>query len=150
MAAEHHPVQLVCRVLDISESRYYDRKNRAPSQRAIRHAWLTDLIRQIHLDSRRTYGARRVHAELRLGHGVEVGHGAVEMLMRRAGDQRARHGDRHPSTTGRNGDPLRSRHGLRLVGLHAASKGNTDRDDALGNQTGRHSLLQLTTRASLA
>jgi putative transposase len=84
MAAERLPVQLVCRVLDISESGYYER-NRAPSQRAIRHAWLTDLIRQIHLDSRRTYGARRVHAELRLGHGVEVGHGAVEMLMRRAG-----------------------------------------------------------------
>jgi hypothetical protein len=85
MAAERLPVQLVCRVLDISESGYYDRKTRAPSQRAIRHAWLTDLIRQIHLDSRRTYGSRRVHAELRLGHGVEVGHGAVEMLMRRAG-----------------------------------------------------------------
>jgi putative transposase len=85
MAAERLPVQLVCRVLDISESGYYDRKNRAPSQRAIRHAWLTDLIRRIHLDSRRTYGSRRIHAELRLGHGVEVGHGAVEMLMRRAG-----------------------------------------------------------------
>ena len=84
MAAEHLPVQLVCRVLDISESGYYDRKTRAPSQRAIRHAWLTDLIRQIHIDSRRTYGSRRVHAELR-DHGVEVGHGAVEMLMRRAG-----------------------------------------------------------------
>ena len=66
MAGERLPVQLVCRVLDISESGYYDRKMRAPSQRAIRHAWLTDLIRQIHLDSRRTYGSRRVHAELRL------------------------------------------------------------------------------------
>ena len=32
-----------------------------------------------------TYGSRRVHAELRLGLGVMVGHGAVEMLMRRAG-----------------------------------------------------------------
>jgi transposase InsO family protein len=28
---------------------------------------------------------RRVHAELRLGHGILVGHGAVELLMRRAG-----------------------------------------------------------------
>lgn len=84
MAAQGLSVQLVCRVLDISESGYYERKTRAPSQRAIRHAWLTDLIRQIHLDSRGTNGSRRVHAELRLGHGVPVGHGAVEMLMRRA------------------------------------------------------------------
>ena len=32
-----------------------------------------------------TYGARRVHAELTLGQGVIVRHGAMELLMRRAG-----------------------------------------------------------------
>lgn len=85
MAKEDLPVQLVCRVLGISESGYYDRKTRAPAQRTIRHAWLTDLIRQVNIDSRGTYGSRRVHAELTLGHGVPVGHGAVEMLMHRAG-----------------------------------------------------------------
>jgi putative transposase len=46
---------------------------------------LTDLIVEIHRASRGVYGARRVHAELTLGRGVHVGHGAVEMLMRRAG-----------------------------------------------------------------
>ncbi len=35
--------------------------------------------------SRGTYGARRVHAELTLGHGLVVGHGTVALLMRRAG-----------------------------------------------------------------
>lgn len=45
---------------------------------------LTNLISQIHLESRGTYGARRVHAELTLGRGVEVGHNQVELLMRRA------------------------------------------------------------------
>ena len=39
----------------------------APSARAVRHAWLTDLIREVHLASRGTYGARRVHAELHPG-----------------------------------------------------------------------------------
>ena len=34
-----------------------------------------------------TYGARRVHAELTMGLGIVVGHGAVEMLMARAGIQ---------------------------------------------------------------
>ncbi|WP_089298551.1 IS3 family transposase [Actinoplanes regularis] len=42
-------------------------------------------IRAVHAASRGTYGALRVHAELQLGHGIVVGHNAVEMLMRRAG-----------------------------------------------------------------
>ena len=60
-------------------------ETRPPSVRSIRHAWLTDLIHQIHQQSRGTYGAPRVHAELRLGYGIRVGHNAVAMLMRRAG-----------------------------------------------------------------
>ena len=85
MADEQLPVQLACRVLGVSESGYYDWKTRPPSQRSIRHAWLTDLIVQVHADSHQTYGAKRVHAELTLGHGITVSHGAVELLMRRAG-----------------------------------------------------------------
>jgi transposase InsO family protein len=85
MAAEGIPVELACRVLDVSSSGYYDWVSRAPSARAIRHAWLTGLITEIHQQSRATYGARRVHAELRLGRGIVVGHNAVELLMRRAG-----------------------------------------------------------------
>jgi putative transposase len=85
MAAEGLPVQVAVPVLEVSESGYYEWKHRAPSARAIRHEWLTGLIRQVHQISRGTYGARRVHAELVLGHGISVGHGAVELLMRRAG-----------------------------------------------------------------
>ena len=86
--AEHGlPVQLACRVLDVSESGYYARRSRPPSPRSIRHAWLTDKIRQVHAASRATYGARRVRADLTLGHGITVGHQAVELLMRRAGIQ---------------------------------------------------------------
>jgi putative transposase len=84
MAAEKRPVQLACRVVGASESGYYEWRCRAPSERAIRHAWLTDLSREVHTESRGTYGGRRVHAELTLGRGVLVGHGAVEMLMRQA------------------------------------------------------------------
>jgi transposase InsO family protein len=64
---------------------YYAWRCRPLSARAVRHAWLTNLIRDVHAASRATYGSRRVHAELRLGRAVVVGHGAVEMLMRRAG-----------------------------------------------------------------
>ena len=85
MAAEAIPVQVACRVLDVSVSGYYDWRSRPPSARAIRHAWLTDRILEVHQHARGIYGARRVHAELRLGRGIVVGHGAVAMLMRRAG-----------------------------------------------------------------
>jgi len=80
-------VKLACRVVEVSESGYYARRSRPPSVRSVRHAWLTDLIRRAHFDSRGTYGIRRVHAELTLGQGVAVGHQAVELLMRRAGIQ---------------------------------------------------------------
>jgi putative transposase len=85
MAAEHIPVEVACRVLDVSTSGYYAWRARPPSQRSVRHAWLTDLIVEVHQRSRGTYGALRVHAELRLGREIMVGHNAVALLMRRAG-----------------------------------------------------------------
>ena len=87
MAAEGLSVQVACRVLGVSESGYYAWRKRAPSARAVRHAWLTDQIRAVHQASRGTYGARRVQGELVLGQGVVVGHQAVERLMRAAGIQ---------------------------------------------------------------
>ena len=87
MAVEGLPVQMARRVLEVSESGYSAWRKRAPSARAIRQAWLTDLIREVHLASRGTYGARRVQAELVLGRGSSVGHQAVERLMHRAGIQ---------------------------------------------------------------
>lgn len=87
MAAQGLAVQLACRVLAVSESGYYARRSRAPSARSIRHAWLSDVIREVHVTSRGTYGIRRVHAELTMGRGITVGHQAVELLMQRAGIQ---------------------------------------------------------------
>lgn len=87
MAAEGLPVERACSVLGVSVSGYYAWRGRPPSPRAIRHAWLTGVIAGVHQDSRGTYGARRVHAELTMGHGIAVGRCAVELLMRRAGIQ---------------------------------------------------------------
>jgi hypothetical protein len=67
MAGERLAVQLAARVLGVSEPGYYEWRGRPPSARAIRHAWLTGLIGQVHADSRGTYGSRRVRAELVLG-----------------------------------------------------------------------------------
>ena len=46
---------------------------------------LIEKIREIHAASDGTYGARRIHAELRLEHGIRVGRKRVERLMRAAG-----------------------------------------------------------------
>nr|WP_235181136.1 IS3 family transposase [Nesterenkonia sp. AN1] len=79
------PVQVACRVLGVAESGYYAQGNRAPSERAIRHEWLTGVIAQVHAASHGRYGVRRVHAELTMGQGIAVGHLQVGLLMRRAG-----------------------------------------------------------------
>jgi putative transposase len=84
MAAERLPVQKACRLLAVAESGYYEWRCRPPSARAVRHVWLTDQIRAVHTASRGTYGSKRIHAELTLGLGLQVGHGQVEMLMARA------------------------------------------------------------------
>ena len=97
MAAEGHSIKVSCRVLEVTEAGFYAWRKRPPSERAIRHAWLTDLITKAHVDSRGTYGARRVHAELTIGMGIMVGHNAVEMLMRRAGLQGLPNKRRHRS-----------------------------------------------------
>ena len=85
MAGESLPVEVCCRVLGVSCAGYYAWRFRPPSVRAVRHAWLTDLIREVHAASYGSYGANRVHAELVLGRGLTVGHNAVAMLVRRAG-----------------------------------------------------------------
>ena len=87
IAAEGLPVELACRILGVSASGYYEWLQRPPSARALRHIWLTELIQRAHTESRGTYGARRVYAELSLGQGIAVGQQTVELLMHRAGLQ---------------------------------------------------------------
>ncbi len=70
----------MCRVLGVSRSGFYAWLSRPPCQRARRDAELTERIRSVHQRSRQTYGARRVHAQLR-HEGVGVGRGRVERLM---------------------------------------------------------------------
>ncbi|MBA3261775.1 MAG: IS3 family transposase [Thermoleophilaceae bacterium] len=87
IAAEkaNYPVDLMCRVLGVSRSGFYAWSSRAPSDRALADAWLTEQIREIHADNRGVYGAPRVQAELRMARGICVGRKRVERLMRAAG-----------------------------------------------------------------
>jgi HTH-like domain len=76
-------VQRACVMLGISQSGYYAWRDRPPSARTLRHAWLAGEIARVHKDSGGTYGALRVTAELRYGRGIHVGHNQVELLMKR-------------------------------------------------------------------
>ena len=78
-----HSVPLLCRLLGVSRSGYYARRNRLPSKRSRFDAVLLEKIERIHRNSGATYGAPRVHAELR-AIGIRCGRKRVARLMRRA------------------------------------------------------------------
>jgi putative transposase len=77
----------MCRVLKVNRTSFHAWERRPPSDRDLADAWLLERIHQIHRASNGTYGAPRVHAELRLGEGIRVGRKRVERLMARAGLQ---------------------------------------------------------------
>lgn len=87
IAAEkaNHPISVMCSMLGVSRSGFHAWQRRAPSDRELSDAWLTERIRTIHSKNRKVYGAPRVHAELRLAHNIRVGRKRVERLMRQAG-----------------------------------------------------------------
>lgn len=76
----HFKVAVMCRVLGVSKSGYYDWRNRPESPRAKRHRYLLTKIRQAHIESRKIYGAPRIHAEL-VDQGEQVGKNTVANLM---------------------------------------------------------------------
>ncbi len=84
VAAHGVRVAVACRVLRVSASRYYEWRGRPLSPRVLQDQALTAQITEIHVCSRGTYGAPRVHAELRLGRGVRCSRKRVARLMRAA------------------------------------------------------------------
>lgn len=76
-----HSVPLLCKLLGVSKSGYYAWRRRPPSGRARFDAVLLEKIETIHRNSRATYGAPRVHAELR-ALGIRCARKRVARLMR--------------------------------------------------------------------
>ena len=74
----------MARVLGVSTPGFHDWRDRAPSERRREDERLLRRTRTIHAVSHGTYGAPRVHAELR-AEGVQVGRKRVARLTREAG-----------------------------------------------------------------
>ena len=74
----------MCAILEVSRSGFYAWLRRGESRRSRENRRLTELIREEHERSRRTYGSPRVHAALKT-RGETCGVNRVAALMRRAG-----------------------------------------------------------------
>jgi len=74
-------IRAMCRVLEVSASGYYAWRRRMMSVRAREDEELQQRIRTIHLLSRQTYGAPRIHAALQ-EEGTRIGRKRVARLMK--------------------------------------------------------------------
>jgi putative transposase len=82
LAREGHGTKRVCRILGVPFTTFYYWRNPPVTARAIRRAWLTDVIRQIHAQSRQTYGMRRIQAELADAYGHVANKKLIASIMR--------------------------------------------------------------------
>ena len=76
-----YPVATMCGVLDVSKAGFYAWRSRPASRRSRANVELVEKIKSIHTESRKTYGAPRVHKALK-NDGVHVSFNRVERLMR--------------------------------------------------------------------
>ena len=79
-----HRVSILCRALGVSRSGFYAWANRPPSARRREDHDLVERLRRVHQMSRGTYGAPRIHAELRAD-GLRHGRKRIARLMAEAG-----------------------------------------------------------------
>lgn len=104
-AKKAFPVHRLCKVLGVSQSGYFAWRNRKPSRRQLDDMVLLAHIRAQFATSNETYGAPRMHVELRED-GLDVGRHRVARLMRDNG-LKALQKRRYKKTTDSNhGGPI--------------------------------------------
>ena len=94
-----HSVSVLCSVLGVTRAGFYAWKRRGPSAREKRDRELMGLIVEIHCGSRATYGAPRIHAELKDDHDVRISRKRVARLMRGLGIEGVSRRGKRPRTT---------------------------------------------------
>ena len=104
MVGQQYEVKIMSRVLKVSQSGYYAWLKRGMSERAKGNARMVEAIRNIHTESRHSYGIRRVRASL-VALGTACNHKRVARLMKLHGLVGQGRGKRRPCTT--RSDPSR-------------------------------------------
>ena len=92
-----YPVNVLCRLLQMSRSGFYAWWRRKESRRAVANRVLLAQIHTLHQQTRQRYGSPRLHQALQ-AHGFRVGRHRVARLMRQAG-LRAHRRQRYRVTT---------------------------------------------------
>src|SRR5699024_6417362 len=83
---ENHPVHTLCDVLNVPRSTYYQSLNKTISNRERENNELTNEIIEIHNDSKKRYGAPKIHRQL-VTKGYQISLKRVQRLMKKAGIQ---------------------------------------------------------------
>ena len=105
LAAEH-PLSLLCNLLGVSRSGYYEWRDRGPGRRQQEDARLAPQIEALFKEKRRTYGRVRLTHELR-ARGQSCGQRRVRRLMRAQGlSARPRRRYRPQTTNSRHNHPI--------------------------------------------
>lgn len=102
---QHYPIQLMCRVLEVSVGGYYAWRKRPQSPRTKANQVLLKQIKAIHHHSYGTYGSPRIHAEL-VAQGTPCSLNRVARLMHRYGIRAKQHQRRRTTTIRNLTDPV--------------------------------------------
>nr|WP_088350782.1 IS3 family transposase [Ureibacillus massiliensis] len=84
--SEHHPVQLMCRVLKMPKSTYYQSFHKQPNSYHVANEQLLERIRVIHQESKGRYGAPKIFVILQ-NEGYTGTINRIQRIMKRAGIQ---------------------------------------------------------------
>lgn len=82
--SNHHSIQILCDVLHVPRSTYYDTLNKTESNRKKENKMLTQEIKRIYTESKQRYGAPKIHYILQTK-GFRVSLKRVQRLMKEAG-----------------------------------------------------------------
>ncbi len=80
----HYPIKLMASALDVSRSGYYAWLDRNPSARAKADEELAEKILEVHEESRKTYGPKRIKSEL-AEQGVHAGRDHIARIRKEKG-----------------------------------------------------------------
>jgi putative transposase len=79
-----HSIEKMCKILEVSRSSYYKRKNKGKGKRAKENEKILEMIRQIFSESNERYGSPRITAELSRG-GIVCNRKRIARIMRKNG-----------------------------------------------------------------
>jgi putative transposase len=99
------PVRRKCHLAEMPRSTFYASQDRPESRRVRRDRYLLMFIRETYVQSRRTYGSRRIYAELH-GRRIRCSVNRIARLMKQHGIVAVQHRKYRPTTDSRHGFPV--------------------------------------------